>query len=197
MSTENLPVGWMPRSFFSRHSAQLFERAPSLREWSYSGCVSCFVSAQEAEICFLSPVVPFRCRRRRRSFSETTSLTVVHWMSGNTWSYWRLAAYGFLRLSEGASGEVGDSRASRTGLTSPVDTSPRNRASQEPDSTTGNRPRGRNGLSARGAQTACDFDSSHRNVPPSSRRSRRDRGNFPRQGQARHRRFPPFDEQLS
>ena len=39
---------------------------------------------------------------RRQSFSETTSLTVVHWMSGNTWSYWRLAAYGFLRLSEGA-----------------------------------------------------------------------------------------------
>ena len=25
---------------------------------------------------------------RRQSFSETTSLTVVHWMSGNTWSYW-------------------------------------------------------------------------------------------------------------
>jgi hypothetical protein len=39
---------------------------------------------------------------RRQSFSETTSLTVVHWMSGKAWSYWRLAAYGFLRLSEGA-----------------------------------------------------------------------------------------------
>ena len=39
---------------------------------------------------------------RRQLFSETTSLTVVHSMSGNAWSYWRLAAYGFLRLSEGA-----------------------------------------------------------------------------------------------
>ena|SRR5580692_7999450 len=34
--------------------------------------------------------------------SETTSLTVVHWMSGNAWSYWRLVAYGFIRLSEEA-----------------------------------------------------------------------------------------------
>jgi len=34
--------------------------------------------------------------------SETTSLTVVHWMTGNAWSYWRLVAYGFIRLSEEA-----------------------------------------------------------------------------------------------
>jgi hypothetical protein len=34
--------------------------------------------------------------------SETTSLTVVHWMSGNAWSYSRLVAYGFIRLSEEA-----------------------------------------------------------------------------------------------
>src|SRR6266702_6250118 len=34
--------------------------------------------------------------------SETTSLMVVHWMSGNAWSYWRLVAYGFIRLSEEA-----------------------------------------------------------------------------------------------
>jgi hypothetical protein len=34
--------------------------------------------------------------------SETTSLMVVHCMSGNAWSYWRLVAYGFIRLSEEA-----------------------------------------------------------------------------------------------
>jgi hypothetical protein len=34
--------------------------------------------------------------------SETTSPTIVHWISGNAWSYRRLVAYGFLRLSERA-----------------------------------------------------------------------------------------------
>ena len=34
--------------------------------------------------------------------SETTSLMVVHWMSGNAWSHWRVVAYGFIRLSEEA-----------------------------------------------------------------------------------------------
>ena len=34
------------------------------------------------------------------SVSETSSLTVIHFMSGNTWSYRRLVAYGFLGLSE-------------------------------------------------------------------------------------------------
>src|SRR5258706_10439554 len=34
--------------------------------------------------------------------SETSSLVVVHWMSGNAWSYRRLVAYGFLGLSEEA-----------------------------------------------------------------------------------------------
>ena len=33
------------------------------------------------------------------SFSETTSRTIVHSRSGNAWSYRRLSAYGFLRLS--------------------------------------------------------------------------------------------------
>ncbi len=34
--------------------------------------------------------------------SETASLTVIHFMSGNAWSYRRLVAYGFLGLSERA-----------------------------------------------------------------------------------------------
>src|SRR6266576_806977 len=34
--------------------------------------------------------------------SETSSLTVIHFMSGNAWSYLRLVVYGFLGLSERA-----------------------------------------------------------------------------------------------
>jgi hypothetical protein len=97
------PLGRVPILFSSRHSAQLFERALSRSE---SGLpqAECPVSSSRAkpEIRFLFPVVPFRCRERRQSFSETTSLMVVHWMSGNAWSYLRLVAYGFIRLSEEA-----------------------------------------------------------------------------------------------
>jgi hypothetical protein len=47
---------------------------------------------------------------------------------------------------------------SNTGLTFPMDASPRNRASQEPTGTARkNGSPGWNGLSARGAQAACDF----------------------------------------
>jgi hypothetical protein len=44
-----------------------------------------------------------------------------------------------------------------TGLTLPVDTSPRNRASQEPDGHRREKVPRENGLSARGAQAACGF----------------------------------------
>ena len=69
-------------------------------------------------VVFLRPCGPFRLRvrsgdtlplpcgsipwLRRHSCSETSSLTVIHSMSGNAWSYRRLVAYGFLGLSEGA-----------------------------------------------------------------------------------------------
>src|SRR5580700_5616033 len=87
--------------FLFRHSAQLVERALSLREWSCSGLRSCFVSVCRAQEHFL------RCGfisslGRRHSSSETSSLTVIHSISGNAWSYRRLVAYGFLGLSEGA-----------------------------------------------------------------------------------------------
>src|SRR6267378_18674 len=50
------------RTFFvSRHSAQLFERALSIREWSSSGRVAYFVPACEALERFLFPVVPYPC----------------------------------------------------------------------------------------------------------------------------------------
>jgi hypothetical protein len=49
-----LPVGSVSTLFLSRHSAQLFERARAIDEWSSSDdLVSCFV-----RFCFL-PVVPF------------------------------------------------------------------------------------------------------------------------------------------
>src|SRR5260370_30274861 len=47
--------------YFVRHSAQLFERALSIREWSCSGRVAYFVPACEAQERFLSPVVPYPC----------------------------------------------------------------------------------------------------------------------------------------
>jgi hypothetical protein len=72
------------------------------REWSCSGLRSTFVSACEAEKRFF-PVVPFFCYRDGTiRFLKLTSLTVIHLMSGNAWSYLRHVAYGFLRLSEGA-----------------------------------------------------------------------------------------------
>jgi hypothetical protein len=51
---------------------------------------------------FLFSAVPLHDRDGAIRFLKPTSLTVVHSMSGNTWSYLRLTAYGFLRLSEGA-----------------------------------------------------------------------------------------------
>jgi hypothetical protein len=88
-------------TFLSRHSAQLFERALSIREWSSSGRVAYFVPACDPQERFLFPVVPYlRCDGA--FVSETSSLTVIHFMSGNAWSYLRLVAYGFLGLSERA-----------------------------------------------------------------------------------------------
>ena len=80
----------------------MIERALSIREWSSSGLVSRFVSACEAENRFLFHVVPFHCCDGAIRFLKRTSLTVIHSMSGNAWSYLRLVAYGFLGLSEGA-----------------------------------------------------------------------------------------------
>src|SRR6266436_5711119 len=73
------------------------------------GRVPCFVSACEAQIRFLPCGVLFPVVTAP-IVSETTSLTVVHCMSGNAWwrqrmvathggnawSYWRLVAYGFI-----------------------------------------------------------------------------------------------------
>jgi hypothetical protein len=96
---KHLPLGSVPR-YFSRHSAQLIGRAPTVCEWSSSGVL--FVSSREAARHFFSPVVPFHGCDSAIRFLKRTSLTVIHWMSGNAWSYLRLVVYGFLGLSEGA-----------------------------------------------------------------------------------------------
>src|SRR5215831_8084992 len=58
MSREKAPLGSMPK-LFSRHSAQLFERASSIRERSSASLVGRFVSAPEAKQHFLSLVDPY------------------------------------------------------------------------------------------------------------------------------------------
>jgi hypothetical protein len=58
MSREKAPLGSMPK-LFSQHSAQLFERASSIRERSSASLVCRFVSAPEAEQRFLSLVDPY------------------------------------------------------------------------------------------------------------------------------------------
>src|SRR6266704_6602272 len=97
-----LPFGSVPTLFLSRHSAQLV--------WTCT---------LESRVVLLrpSPLISFRRLKRRNVssslwfhtlvatapfVSETSSLTVIHFMSGNAWSYLRLVAYGFLGLSERA-----------------------------------------------------------------------------------------------
>jgi len=61
MSRDILPRRLDADTFLSRHSAQPFERALGI-EWSCSGdVVSCFVSSHETVRSFFSPVVPFHC----------------------------------------------------------------------------------------------------------------------------------------
>jgi hypothetical protein len=74
---KDLPLGLVPK-YFSRHSAPVIERALSIREWSSSGLLSCFVSACKAQKRSLSPVVPFHCRDGAIRFLKPTSLTVIH-----------------------------------------------------------------------------------------------------------------------
>ena len=65
-------VGSVPTLFSSRHSAQPFERALAMGEWSCSGdVVSCFVSSHETVRFLFLPVVPFPCRDSAHSFLET------------------------------------------------------------------------------------------------------------------------------
>jgi hypothetical protein len=139
------------------------------------GRVPCFVSACEAQIRFL-PLWGFVSCRDGAHRSETTSLTVVHCMSGNAW--WQrmvllktrgLWLYSIVR---GGIGWQWRLACVKHGPNKPMDTSPRNRASREPDGP----PLGM--ISPGGTESQPEAltllvisNSWRRNVPPSSRRS--------------------------
>src|SRR5271168_301765 len=101
MSREKSPPR-LGAEIFSRHSAPMIERALSIREWSSSGLVCRFVSACEAENCFLFPVVPFPCRDGAIRFLKPTSLPFIPSKGANPWSYLSLLAYAFLGLPKRA-----------------------------------------------------------------------------------------------
>src|SRR6266481_2610230 len=89
-------------TFLFRHSAQSFERALVIGEWSSSGS-RCFVSSHETMRFFFPPVVPFDCRDGAHSFLEANKPKQLSaQINGNSWSYLRLVAYDFLWLSKGA-----------------------------------------------------------------------------------------------
>ena len=54
-------------TFLSRHSAQSFERARAIEEWS-SSASRCFVSSHETVRLFFPAVVPFYCRDEAMRF---------------------------------------------------------------------------------------------------------------------------------
>jgi len=62
-------------TFLSRHSAQSFERARAIEEWSSSGS-RCLVSSLETMRLFFPAVVPFYCRDDAMRFLKT-SVTVI------------------------------------------------------------------------------------------------------------------------
>src|SRR5438552_19037588 len=71
-----LSVDSVPTLFLSRHSAQSFERALAIGEWSSSDdVVSCFVSSHETVRFVFLPVVPFHCRDGAHSFPDTAKHT--------------------------------------------------------------------------------------------------------------------------
>ena len=166
---KNLPHRLNTAPFLSRHSAHclsvVFLRAESLvssprakRRYASSPCGVLFPVVT-------APIV-----------SETTSLTVVHCMSGNAW--WQrmvlletrgLWLYSIVR---GGIGWQWRLACVKHGPNKPMDTSPRNRASREPDGP----PLGM--ISPGGTESQPEAltllvisNSWRRNVPPTSRRS--------------------------
>ena len=75
--SRDISLRWLgANTFLFRHSAQSFERALVIGEWSSSGS-RCFVSSHETVRFFFSPVVPFHCRDGAIRFLKQTSLTVI------------------------------------------------------------------------------------------------------------------------
>src|SRR5260370_25916120 len=180
--------------FFSRHAAYLIGRAPTICEWSFSGVL--FVSSREAARHFFSPVVPFHgCDSAIRSeTNKPDSYPLDEWQRMVLFETRGLWLSCIVRGGIGCPGRLACFNA-RIGLTASVDTSPRIRASQEPD--------GHNQQwFPRREQTLCQRRSScllfqmfgvetYLLLPD----DQRDRCNLPRQGKTRHRSLPSFGEQ--
>ncbi len=195
MSREISPPRLGADRFFSRHSARLIVHAPAICEWSSSGVL--FVSSQEAARYFSSLVVPFHGCDNAIRFLKRPSLTVypldqwqrmVLFETRGLWLSW------IVRGGIRCPGRLACFNA-RIGLTASVDTSPRIRASQEPDG------HHQEWFPGRG-RTLCQRRSScllfhmfgvetYLLLPD----GQGDRSNLPRQGETRHRRLPPFGEQ--
>src|SRR6266404_5797046 len=157
-------------TFFSRHSAQLIGRAPTICEWSSSGVL--FVSSREAARHFFPLWFHFTVVTAR-FVSETNkpdSYPLDEWQrmvlfeTRGLWLSW------IVRGGIECPGRLACFNA-RIGLTASVDTSPRIRASQEPDGHTREWFQGGNGLFARDAKLLVVSNVWRRNLPPSSKRS--------------------------
>jgi hypothetical protein len=100
MSRDILPRRLGADTFLSRHSVQLFERALVIEWLAQAESLISFRRVKRRNVSsslwfhFTVVTAPF--------VSETSSLTVIHFLSRNAWSYLRLVAYGFLGLSERA-----------------------------------------------------------------------------------------------
>jgi hypothetical protein len=164
------PAGSTPKDF-SRHSAQLIERAPAICEWFSSGIRRFLAGSGEL---LLPPVVPSPCCDGAIRFLKQTSLTVVHrhgWQrmvlfeARGLWLSW------IVRGGIGCPGRLACSKA-RIGLTASVDTSPRIRASQEPGGLHHEWFRKRTDSLPETLKLLVVSNVWRRNLPPSSRRSR-------------------------
>src|SRR6267378_154632 len=115
MSRDKSPRRLGADTFLSRHSAQSFERARAIGEWSSSGS-SCFVSSHETVRLFFPPVVPFYCCDGAMRFLKLNKRN------------------GYPPRSAVTHGEIGDSRVGTTRWPDfSGGYSPSNQASQEPD----------------------------------------------------------------
>ncbi len=154
MSRETSSPRLGAETFFSRHSAQLIGRAPTICEWSSSGVL--FVSSREAARHFFP-----------------------------LWFHFTVVTAPF----------VSETNKARIGLTASVDTSPRIRASQEPDGHNQEWFPGRERTLCQRRSSCLLFQmfgvETYLLLPD----DQRDRGNLPRQGKTRHRWLPPFGEQ--
>ena len=135
MSRDKSPRRLGADTFLSRHSAQSFERARAIGEWSSSGS-SCFVSSRTVRL-FFPPVVPFYCcdgamrflkLNKRNGYPPRSAVT--HGPIGDSWP---MTFFGYPRGHRVKSETL--VLEQHGGLTSPVDTRPRTKRLKNPTAT--------------------------------------------------------------